>query len=82
MYGVIKELNESGITVIMISHDISAAILYATHILHVSHTPLFFGTTEDYLESDIGKTFAGGALKAINEQLENANSTLNGKGDM
>jgi len=76
MYEVIKDLNESGITVIMISHDISAAILYATHILHVSHTPLFFGTTEDYLNSEIGKTFAGGALKAIQEQLEDANISL------
>ncbi|MBR5632967.1 MAG: metal ABC transporter ATP-binding protein [Clostridia bacterium] len=76
MYEVIKELNESGITVIMISHDISAAILYATHILHVSHTPLFFGTTDDYLNSEIGKTFAGNALKAIQEQLEDANISL------
>lgn len=59
MYQIIQRLNtEDGITVIMISHDISAAINYASHILHIgSHRPLFFGKTADYLESDIGKLF-------------------------
>ena len=56
MYSLIKELNEQGITVIMISHDIAAAVKYATHILHISHD-VFFGTKEDYLKSDKGKLF-------------------------
>lgn len=59
MYELIYRLNrEDGITVIMVSHDIAAAVKYASHILHISHTPLFFGTKEDYIASDIGKTFA------------------------
>lgn len=57
MYDLIEELNKSGITVIMISHDIHAAIKYASHILHVSHKPLFFGTKDDYLGSETGKLF-------------------------
>ncbi len=58
MYDLIYKLNrEDKITVIMVSHDISAAVKYATHILHISHTPLFFGTKEDYIKTDIGKTF-------------------------
>ncbi len=58
MYELIHKLNrEDGITVIMVSHDISAAVKYSTHILHISHTPLFFGTKEDYIKTDIGKTF-------------------------
>ena len=65
MYELIYELNKKdGITVIMVSHDISAAVKYASHILHVSHRPLFFGTKEDYLKTEIGKGFAnieGGA---------------------
>ena len=64
LYSVIEELNKKdGITVIMISHDISAAIKYATHILHIGRNT-FFGTTKDYLESDIGRAFSvsGGAL--------------------
>lgn len=58
MYELIHKLNrEDGITVIMVSHDISAAVKYSSHILHISHTPLFFGTKEDYIKTDIGKTF-------------------------
>lgn len=58
MYSLIERLNrKDGITVIMVSHDITAAVNYASHILHISHTPLFFGTKEDYVKTDIGKTF-------------------------
>ena len=57
MYTAIEELNRSGVSVIMISHDISAATRYASHILHISHEPLFFGKTEDYLKSDVAKFF-------------------------
>ena len=35
MYQLIKELNDDGITIIMISHDMAAAKRYATHILHI-----------------------------------------------
>ena len=62
MYSVIKELNDGGMTVVMISHDIAAAVRYATHILHISHTPLFFGKTEDYITSEVGKDFAHHSL--------------------
>ncbi len=52
LYKIIKEINESGITVIMVSHDMDAAIKYASHILHICHKPLFFGKKEDYAVSD------------------------------
>ncbi len=55
MYRLIKELNEEGITIIMISHDLSAALRYASHILHVGND-LFFGTKEEFLKSEIGKS--------------------------
>jgi zinc transport system ATP-binding protein len=55
LYGIIEKLNKDGMTVIMISHDISAAVNYATHILHLANTPLFYGKTEDYLSSDVGR---------------------------
>lgn len=56
MYDLIEKLNKEGITIIMISHDIAAAIRYADHILHIGDG-FFFGTTEEYLESDAGKFF-------------------------
>ena len=60
MYALIESLNrDEGITVIMISHDITAALKYASHILHVSHTPRFFGKTADYILTEQGKIFTG-----------------------
>ena len=60
MYSLISDLNHSGMTIIMVSHDISQAVKYASHILHLGKRQLFFGTKEEYLSSDIGKIFAGG----------------------
>lgn len=56
MYELIKKLNEEGISIIMISHDVTAAVKYASHILHVNRHP-FYGTKNEYLNSDIGKRF-------------------------
>ena len=56
LYALIKELNETGITIIMVSHDIGAAVRYASHILHVGRKT-FFGTVEDYKQSKLGKKF-------------------------
>ncbi|MGN0782883.1 MAG: metal ABC transporter ATP-binding protein [Christensenellales bacterium] len=56
MYHTIAQLNADGVTIIMISHDI-AAVKYASHVLHIGHRPLFFGTREDYIASDVGKVF-------------------------
>ena len=56
MYALIQELNREGITIIMISHDIAAAVKYASHILHIGKH-VFFGTKEEYRESELGKFF-------------------------
>lgn len=57
MYTLIEKLNrEDGITVIMISHDVAAAVRYASHILHIGDT-VFFGTKTAYLQSPQGRLF-------------------------
>ena len=57
MYNLIYHLNRvDGITVMMISHDMAAALQYATHILHIGKR-MFFGTTEEFLRSEVGKYF-------------------------
>ena len=59
MYQLIQDLNKrDGITIIMISHDIEAAVRYATHILHIGEH-CFFGTKKQYLESSLGRHFTG-----------------------
>ena len=65
MYHLIEKLNQQeGITVLMISHDIQAAVCYASHILHVGET-IFFGTREAYLQSPQGRLFAAGKGGAV-----------------
>ena len=56
MYSLVKKLNQEGLTVIMISHDIAAAVQNASHILHIGNT-VFYGTTEEYLKSETGSFF-------------------------
>lgn len=57
MYTLIEKLNKKdGITIIMISHDIDAALKYASHILHIGKD-IFFGTKQEYLTSTIRKSF-------------------------
>ena len=59
MYKLIRSLHEEGITVIMISHDIDAAVRYATHILHIGQT-VFFGPRDEYVQSAFYRRFAEG----------------------
>jgi len=56
MYELIMGLNKSGVTIIMVTHDVSVAINYASHILHVGKKH-FFGTKDEYCQSRIGKSF-------------------------
>ena len=57
----VQDLNHNeGITIVMVSHDIHCAVKYADHILHLHGERSFFGLTEDYIKSDMGKEFIGG----------------------
>ena len=56
MYEIIGELNREGTTIVMISHDIGAAIKYADKIIHKG-SRIFVGTKEEYLKSKIGRAF-------------------------
>lgn len=61
MYNLIKLINLcDNISVIMVSHDIHEAVRYATHILHLGHTQLFFGTATEYRQSSLARRFLGG----------------------
>ena len=57
LYDLIDSLNKDGITIIMISHDLQA-LKHANKVLHLGHQT-FFGTKEDYLDSQEYKTFLG-----------------------
>ena len=58
MYDLIQKLNEGGVTIIMISHDIEEAVSYASHVLHIGEN-IFFGTRDEYIRSRQGMEFLG-----------------------
>ncbi|MBQ9238346.1 MAG: ABC transporter ATP-binding protein [Treponema sp.] len=57
LYGIVQTLNDNGMTIVMITHDIRAAVRYARHILYLGERP-FFGTVTDFLQSAPGRRFA------------------------
>ena len=61
IYEIIKEVNQKyRMTIIMVSHDVKTAVRNANKILHLKHTALFFGSTEEYVRSTTGREFIGG----------------------
>lgn len=64
MYNIIKLINLCDkISVIMVTHDVHEAVRYATHILHLGHGQLFFGSVEEYRKSDhVRRLLGGGTL--------------------
>ena len=60
MYKMIEDINRTGITVVMVSHDLDAALKYSSRILHLDHTVKFFGDTSDYLKSSVFEHFSAG----------------------
>ncbi len=48
MYTLLRQLNQNGITIMMVTHDIPAAIRDATHILRIKEKTAFWGTKHQY----------------------------------
>lgn len=52
MYAMIRELNQHRITVVMITHDVSAVLKYATKVLHMGREARLFASAEAYRDSE------------------------------
>lgn len=59
MYDLVDKLHASGITIIMITHDLDAVLPRATHVLHVGED-VFFGDVREYMESGRVSRFGRG----------------------
>ena len=55
-YELLKKLNDKGITVIMVSHDLQS-VSYATHILYLDSKDSFYGTKKEFMQSDKANVF-------------------------
>ena len=54
-YSLMEKLNNGGMTIIMISHDVSCAVKHGNKILHLGRDGWFFGTSAQYANSRQGK---------------------------
>ena len=58
-YTLIKALNQGGLTVLMVSHDIRSAVQYGNKILHMAMQSVFFGSAHDYVDTPEGRRMMG-----------------------
>ena len=68
LYNVLEKINITlGITIIMVSHDIEGVLRFSSastagpagKVLHLAGKQLFFGSAENYRDSEPGKNFLG-----------------------
>ncbi|MDR3364326.1 MAG: ATP-binding cassette domain-containing protein [Clostridiales Family XIII bacterium] len=59
LYRILENLNERGLTIIMVSHDVESAVRYGSKVLHMQTSKLFFGSQKDYAASDAGRRMLG-----------------------
>ncbi len=65
LYTTVRHLcDEHGMTVIMVSHDIGAAMKYSDRILHLATAVKFIGTPEEYEKTPYGVSFGTEAYDA------------------
>lgn len=63
LYRIISHINkEHGVSILMVSHDVNVAVDQASHILHLAGSQKFYGTSEDYRHSKIGRLFLEGGI--------------------
>ena len=68
LYELIAEINKSGVTIIMVTHDMASALKYASHILCLTERDSFFGSVSEFLESDMSDFLTGRANGAKDEK--------------
>ena len=52
-YKLLKNLNNSGLTIIMVSHNLDKVMEYASHIVYLKDSMIFNGTKQEFESSDI-----------------------------
>ena len=59
LYNIIDRLNEEGVTIVMVTHDINTCIKCAKSVLHLKRGILFYGSKDEYLATDLYKVISG-----------------------
>lgn len=62
-YKLLKDLNDAGMTIVMVSHNVDKVLEYSSHIVYLKNTMLFAGTKSDFEKTDIAKSIKVGEEK-------------------
>ena len=58
LYKILSYLNrKEGMAIVMVTHDLKAALRSARTVLHIGRSSFFLGSAEEYLSSPLGKRF-------------------------
>ena len=58
LYKILSYLNrKAGMAIVMVTHDLKAALRSASRVLHIGRRGVFLGSAEEYLASPLGKRF-------------------------
>jgi len=58
LYKILSYLNrKEGMAVVMVTHDLKAALQSTRTVLHIGRSSYFLGSAADYLASPLGKRF-------------------------
>lgn len=55
LYTLIKSINQQGVTIIVVTHDVQTAVTYASHILHLEQRQIFYGSAHDFQHTEAGR---------------------------
>lgn len=59
-YSLLRTFHEeTGAAIIMVSHDVGVAVENAGKVLHLERGVKFFGSSSEYCDCDLGRTFLG-----------------------
>ncbi len=58
-YKILQSVNEAGVTVLLVTHDVAAISSRTKQVLHLAARQLFFGPAEEYFRSPLGQAFLG-----------------------
>ena len=61
LYELVRHLNQDGVTIIMVTHDIENAVQEGKHILHLAGRELYYGPANGYLQTSAAQSLLGGA---------------------
>ncbi len=58
LYDILQKLNDDGMAIIMVTHDLQNIIKRTKKVLHIDNGGYFYGDTKEYMQSDYAKIFS------------------------